>query len=133
VQLAWSHDQAVLALAGELDLATVHHVHDAVREITLRPGRVVHVDLSKLTFADVAGVRALYYAVHELRQAARQVSVTGMQFRVRRVADCLGTELTACSPCSNRNTRTDRSYESMADRPSPSGCARVWTHPDGGV
>lgn len=98
VHLAWGQAQVLLVVGGELDLTTVHHVQDALREITLRPGRVVHLDLSRLAFADVAGARALCLAVMQLREMGRQVKVSRMQPRVRRVIDCLGATLTASPP-----------------------------------
>lgn len=76
VQLAWTKDQATLTLTGELDLVTGHHVQDALRKIMLRPGRAVHLDLSGLMFADVAGTRALWLAMRELQAMGRQVTAT---------------------------------------------------------
>ena len=88
--LSWRRDHAELALTGELDLAAVHHLHDAVREITLRPGRLVRLDLSWLSFTDVVGTRALYQGTAELLRMGRDVEIIGMQPRVRRVAANLG-------------------------------------------
>jgi len=93
--LSWGRDHAELALAGELDRAAVHYVQDAIREITVRPGRFVRLDLSGLSFTDVAGTRALYQAAAELQRIGRDVEITGMQPRVRRVAAILGLTLPA--------------------------------------
>jgi len=93
--LSWGPDHAELALTGELDRAAVHHVRDAIREITVRPGRFVHLDLSELSFTDVAGTRALYQATAALQRMGRDVEITGMQPAVRRVANILGLPLPA--------------------------------------
>lgn len=96
VHLAWSQDHVVLALAGELDLVTAHHLQDAVHEISSRPAFAVHLELSRLRFADVAGVRGLYRAQRHLQQMGCWVTFTGMQPQVRRVADVLGDALAPC-------------------------------------
>ena len=70
-------------------------MQDAIREITVRPGRFVRLDLSGLSFTDVAGTRALYQAAAELQRIGRDVEITGMQPRVRRVAAILGLTLPA--------------------------------------
>lgn len=98
VHLAWGQAQVLLAVGGELDLTTVHYVQDALSEIVLRPGRVVRLELSRLAFADVAGARALCLAVMQLRQMGREVRVSRIEPRVRRMIACLDATLTASPP-----------------------------------
>ncbi|MBR7837559.1 STAS domain-containing protein, partial [Actinospica durhamensis] len=59
----------VLHVAGELDYASVEVFEDAVERASLSGGDRVALDLSRLTFCDIPGARALY------RQHARLESV----------------------------------------------------------
>jgi anti-sigma B factor antagonist len=50
-------EQARLTLSGELDIATVPRVEEAVASVLARGARRVLVDLSRLAFVDSSGLR----------------------------------------------------------------------------
>jgi anti-anti-sigma factor len=52
-------DEARLALAGELDIATVQRLEEAVENVLRRGARTVIVDLSGLAFMDSSGLRLI--------------------------------------------------------------------------
>ena len=59
-------DRTVLYLSGELDLATVGELEEAI-DRRVRAGEEVVVDLRRLTFMDSSGVRALV-AGHQIAE-----------------------------------------------------------------
>ena len=88
--------QARLSLVGELDVNAVPLLSDRVDDLlalrrrlrTVGPGvRTVALDLTGLTFADVAGARALLVIHQRLAKRYRHVEILGMQHQVRRVLD----------------------------------------------
>ena len=60
-------DDAVVHLAGELDISTSPDLQDALADLTDRPRRVV-VDLSDLEFIDSTGLAALLGAHKALNE-----------------------------------------------------------------
>lgn len=60
-------DDAVVTLAGELDISTAPDVQDALAELTDAPRKVV-VDLSALEFCDSTGLAALLGAHKTLNE-----------------------------------------------------------------
>ena len=50
-------EEARLTLSGELDLATVPRVEEAVASVLARGARRIVVDLSRLAFVDSSGLR----------------------------------------------------------------------------
>ena len=81
----------ILELSGELDVSTARCLPQP-SHLTRRDVRSVLLDLSKLRFCDVAGLRALL----ALRQAhvsqGRHVAAIGIPARVRRVMDLCGID-----------------------------------------
>lgn len=62
VKVSRNHDEAVVALVGELDISTRHRVTDALTELErTAPSRLV-IDLSRLSFLDSTGL-ALFVAL----------------------------------------------------------------------
>lgn len=79
--------EVVVALAGELDMATSPRLGETVVEILDRgPVRVITIDLSELGFLDSSGMRALLQA----RNAAAR---HGAEFAVRRPSEHVGKVL----------------------------------------
>jgi anti-anti-sigma factor len=56
------------------------------------PGPATIIDLSGLTFADVAGCRALAAGTEELRRAGGTVCLVGVSGHLRKVLSLLGTD-----------------------------------------
>jgi anti-sigma B factor antagonist len=102
IQIVRYDDEAVVAVDGELDLATAAVLQREVEPLWAGPTKVLTVDLERVDFMDSSGLRAL----NELRTRAEQHGVTfalfGMQPIVRRVLDITGMaaffELRGASP-----------------------------------
>lgn len=69
IEVAQQNDRTVLSLTGELDIATVAELEDAINA-RLGAGETVVVDLRGLVFMDSSGVRALV-AGHAAAQEAK--------------------------------------------------------------
>lgn len=78
-----------VVLRGEGDIATLLGLEDALARVTLGDARPVHLDLSGLTFADVATMRRLVVFAREARRSGHTVRTCGARPALRRVADIL--------------------------------------------
>ena len=90
IRIVQFDDEAVVALDGELDIATAPELQREIEPLWARPVKVLTVDLQGVDFMDSSGLRAL----NELRTAAGERDVTfalfGVQPTVRRVLDVTG-------------------------------------------
>jgi anti-sigma B factor antagonist len=90
IQIVQYDDEAVVAVEGELDIATAPVLQREVEPLWAGPMNALTVDLEQVGFMDSSGLRAL----NELRTAAEERDVTfalfGVQPRVRRVLDITG-------------------------------------------
>lgn len=82
-------DVAVLALRGELDLATVPALRDRLLEV-VRTHRSVVLDLSGLGFLDSTGLGLLVSAVKRLHARKGSLVVTAPSPTVRRLLEVSG-------------------------------------------
>jgi len=85
----WDRLSGVLRLAGVLDLRGVRAIEPALRELrsaTVAIGELV-IDLAGVTFADVAGLRAVMLAA---RAAGARIELQSASAQVRRLVDRLG-------------------------------------------
>jgi anti-sigma B factor antagonist len=57
-------EQARLTLTGELDIATVQRLEEAVESVLSRDARTIIIDLGGLAFMDSSGLR-LFITLHE--------------------------------------------------------------------
>ena len=75
VRIRFTPDQPVIRLAGELDLASLHLLADALDSVatTECTGNLVVLDLSGVTFCDVAGLRAVEMCAASLEAADKQL------------------------------------------------------------
>jgi len=78
-----------LFVRGELDLATVPVLEDALAPVERWSGRVV-VDLSDLSFMDASGLRALGCAGRRASEKGRRFAVTRCRPMVRRLFELTG-------------------------------------------
>jgi len=77
-----------LVVAGELDLATGAVLAAALTDVVDRPLPCeLLMDVSAVTFADVAGLRALARVVRLLAADGCSVHVVGMRAAIRRAVD----------------------------------------------
>jgi len=77
-------ERAVVALAGELDLAGAATLEHALDELD---GGAVVVDLRGLEFMDSSGLRAIALAAQRLRAAGRRFALVPGAEQVMRVFD----------------------------------------------
>lgn len=75
VRIRFTPNLPVIRLAGELDLASLHLLADALDCVaaTECTGNLVVLDLSGVTFCDVAGLRALEMCAAALEAADKQL------------------------------------------------------------
>jgi anti-anti-sigma factor len=86
-------DDQVLVLSGEVDFSSAEVLTQALRSFC-RPHAVsaAVVDLSELSFVDMAGCRALVTGTEQLRKAGGSVTITGGSSHLRRVLTLLGVD-----------------------------------------
>lgn len=80
-----SRDRLVLALRGELDLATAPRVSASIEHVDTRSYDRVDFDLSALEFCDCAGLDALIDVHHRLAAAGCESHICQASRSVRRV------------------------------------------------
>ena len=83
------HDDgvALVALAGELDLAGVRHGDLAVSQLLDAGLRLVLVDVAELRFCDSTGLGALVRASRRVREAGGTLVVAGARDAVHRLLE----------------------------------------------
>jgi anti-sigma B factor antagonist len=84
-----SDGRVVVALQGQVDLATAPQLAQAVAGAT-KQGDAVVVDLTDVDFLDSAGVRALVESAQAAASAGVAVTVTGASGWVARVLEITG-------------------------------------------
>jgi anti-anti-sigma factor len=84
--------RAVLAVSGELDLATVDRLQTAVEAAIASGAAEVWVDLSHVGFMDSTGVRLLLSARALLRARSKSLAVICPPGPVRRVLEVSGLD-----------------------------------------
>ena len=77
-------DRSEIAVEGELDLASIHLLRHALYDAAWGPG-LVRVDLRRVTFMDLAALRALVEAHARLRSLGRRMVVVVPRGRRPRV------------------------------------------------
>ncbi|MDA0564311.1 STAS domain-containing protein [Streptomonospora sp. S1-112] len=78
-------DGIVLALSGEVDMATEEQFHRAVRDaLEARAGRLV-LDFTRLAFIDSSGLRVLIQAHKAAKAVDSAVAIAGATERVARI------------------------------------------------
>lgn len=95
----------VLAVVGELDIATAPRLRDQLQAMT-GPGEDVVVDAQALTFVDVARSRALVAASAEQRRRGGALTVAGATPAVQRVLTLLGWSWLLASEARNDVARS---------------------------
>jgi anti-anti-sigma factor len=84
---------AHLELIGELDIAGVDRLRDVLESLRCSPALSVILDLAKLSFVDVSGIRVLAAGCGRLRGAGVEVCVRDPQDQFRRLAALAGVRL----------------------------------------
>jgi anti-anti-sigma factor len=79
--------RAGLRLAGDVDLATVEQLREALDELDANSGGDVHLELGDLHFIDAAGARALIHLADTA--AGRRIVLHNPPYALRRIIDVL--------------------------------------------
>jgi len=92
IDTSWpSPATALVAVVGEVDLATAHELHDRLLQVLrAHAPAVLDVDLAGVSFLDCTGISALVAVRHAAVDAGRQMRVTHPQPIVRRVLEVTG-------------------------------------------
>ncbi|MEO7371248.1 MAG: anti-sigma factor antagonist [Ilumatobacteraceae bacterium] len=84
-------DAAVITLSGEIDMATVPLLHDALtKALTHHPGRELVIDLDGVTVLDDIGLGVLLGAAGSARQNGADLAVVCNNSRLRDRLDLIG-------------------------------------------
>jgi anti-anti-sigma factor len=102
--------EARLAVAGELDLATVDSLCLAAADVLHPPIRAVLLDLDGVSFCGAAGVTALIQIHRAAANARIRLVLTGIQPQVRRVLDLAGTS--GVIPIARTRAKTPFTFDS---------------------
>ncbi|GAA2600379.1 hypothetical protein GCM10010435_94710 [Winogradskya consettensis] len=87
--VTYSEFPSRLRLAGELDMQTLPVLDRALEELLDAAGHG-WIDLTGLTFMDVGGMRALALAARAMREARRELHLTGAAPNLHTMARILG-------------------------------------------
>jgi anti-sigma B factor antagonist len=79
------HDATVLALSGELDLASCPRLEHAIDRALESGARLVVVELEQLEFMDVAGLRSMVRSEQRARGTGTRLVVAGPRAAVTRL------------------------------------------------
>jgi anti-sigma B factor antagonist len=85
----------VIALGGELDMATAAELEHRVDGVLADSTRAMTLDLTELTFVDSSGIAALARAQNRARAHGLAFAIEGVSAPVRRILELSGmlTEL----------------------------------------
>jgi anti-anti-sigma factor len=79
-----------IAVSGELDLGSVHHLEECLsRAISDGDGKPIHLDMGDVSFVDCAGFEPIIRAANALRDG-RVLRVTSVSPRVQRLVELMG-------------------------------------------
>jgi anti-anti-sigma factor len=82
-------DEVIVALRGDVDLATAPLLEAELAQGTIRDARLVVVDLERVAFMDLSGLRPLLRLAKPAR-AGREISITTGPPAVQRLLDLSG-------------------------------------------
>jgi anti-sigma B factor antagonist len=84
-------DEAVITLSGEVDLATLPLLHDALsKALAHHPGRMLVIDIDGVTVLDDSGLGVLLGAAGSARQTGADLAVVCNNLRMRDRLDLTG-------------------------------------------
>ena len=91
VRVDESSDEVIVAIGGELDLATVPELRRSLDDVLGRARRVV-IDLDALTFVDSSGIGALVSVQKDVAALGHELVVRRCSAPVRRVLSITGAD-----------------------------------------
>jgi anti-anti-sigma factor len=92
IEMTVFDDQRVFELSGEVDMATAHELDEVVVGVSTEELHTVILDLRKVTFMDVAGLRSLLAANAACCERGRELRIIPGP-RVHRLLEVTGSEL----------------------------------------
>ncbi len=90
VEITWRDERAVVAVTGEVDLASAPRLSAALDEVIANPPPSVEVDLSGISFFSCRGLSVLMEAHQRLAERGAVLIVPGASHIVRRVFTASG-------------------------------------------
>ncbi len=90
VKSTWQKDRVIVAVTGEVDLATTPRLSAVLDEVTAHSPRSVEVDLSETSFLACVGLSVLTAAHHQLTEKGAAFIVHGTVGVVRRAFTASG-------------------------------------------
>lgn len=91
-----------ITVHGELDREQVHRLAEAVGVLLMSPSRSWSIDVSALTFCDVAGLRGICQAQRLAADSGRRLLVTGPSSLLRRLLHLAGASTPDVAEASSR-------------------------------
>jgi stage II sporulation protein AA (anti-sigma F factor antagonist) len=90
IQVSYRDGTLTVTMVGEVDLDSVHQLHQAVQAADAPWGTHVVADVSGVTFMDSTGVRALLACYERAQERGGTLSITGAQGVVERILHLSG-------------------------------------------
>ncbi len=90
IELRPDRERVLVLLGGELDLATVDFVRQELEALRSAGWQQLVLDLSEVSFMDLAGVRLLLSAFEQSDRAGSLFRVRGASPQVRRILELTG-------------------------------------------
>ena len=91
VRVRQQHSHALVTVAGEIDITTVAQLRGRLAPLAAA-GRPVIVDLTEVTFIDVAGLRVLAGAARQAAATGGSLHVVSGRYQVRRMFALTGLD-----------------------------------------
>jgi anti-sigma B factor antagonist len=92
IESVYDSESARLSLSGELDLATLSRVQDAVDALLVRPVKSLTIDLAGLSFVDSSGLRLFIVLDRRAAEEGWTLSLTRPQPQAMTVFRISGAE-----------------------------------------
>ena len=83
---------ALVAVAGELDIATTPLLLDRLRHLERTDVETIMLDLREVTFLDCSAIHAFLTAHHHAQQNGPRLILTGANAQAQRVIELTGTQ-----------------------------------------
>jgi anti-sigma B factor antagonist len=93
VTVVYAGDEARLVLAGELDVASAYRLDEELHRAVEHGARTLVLDMSRTSFLDLSGMRALIDGARTARSSGAQMSLAGLGEAPRRLVDALSVQL----------------------------------------
>lgn len=85
-------ETVLVEVEGELDLATAPHLQERLQAAVEDVGTEIFVDLSKVSFIDLAGWSAVCEAAAALHARGEALTIVATESRTRRLLEIVGLE-----------------------------------------